>query len=192
MLQIQTFIFSLMMLLANSMFAQNTRIVEVDKDDSSLYLEFIEKELIILKVDGVTIPKSEYSKHAALIEKYKRDQPESKSKQLLRQAEENKEKYDRQRAYDIAHDISRDSNDDLAKLFENILNKEDILFNPKKYTLRLTNDKLMVNGNKMPKGLKNKLKNIAFDITEATEKYGFTIKIKTRYGSRSISVSIEN
>jgi len=172
--------------------AQSVREIEIENDDTSLYLKFEDGEVTSMKIDGKTIPSSQYSQYQDIIDKHINKNSESRADKIVREAKAKKRAYQKQREYDERHDVSRDENDDLAKAFEAILSEKDILFDKRKYNLRLTNDLLRVNGNRMPSSLKEQLDDVAFEITEVKPSDDYTIKIKVRKGSRSISVGIEN
>ena len=183
---------SLLLLAFNTFFAQNTITIEVENEDTDLVLEYEDGDLVLLKIDGEVIPKKDYNKHQELIDSYRNRSAKSSSQRAYEKAAKRKEIYLKQREYDKAHDVSRDSNDDLAKQFEAILNKEDLLFDPAAYTLNLSKKMLKINGNKMPQSLKNELSKVAFDIVDINESDNYIIKIKVKKGSRSISVNVEN
>ena len=155
--------------------AQTARTVTVHEEESSLYLKYLDGKPVTLEIDGITIPKSAYSRYQNLIDHYLAERIPDIAETQTEETEP----------------LQTTNNDRLALAFETALSKEDIPFDANDYKLKLTNTKLIINGDIMEDKMRTDLTKIAYGMKRLEKSDKFSIKISKSKNSKSISISSE-
>jgi len=166
--------FLLSVIVSLSSFGQTSvREIKINDDDGSLHLKFKNDKVIKLRIDGRTISPSDYKNHQALIDEH-REKSEDQSETNREPANEKKD------MQEVLEDNLRD-----------YLSDNDIL-NSYVYDLKLTSQKVVLNGKRLSEGVLDN----CLDIFEDTAGYSLTkgscFEVKITSKSKSISLSIED
>lgn len=147
----------------------SSHVISVENDGESIHIEFKEGKVVVLKIDGETIPQSEYSKHQKLIDKY---QKRSKSGR---------------------HPEEMDKHQDVQSVLIEKMNKYLVSnenMNTKIYEYKLTAKYLKLNGKKLSTERHDDCKEIFEDTTGKTLTDGSSFHVDIAPGSRSVSLNI--
>jgi len=152
--------------------SNSTHVISIHSDDEDIHIEYEGGEVTVLKVDGVTINKSDYPSYQHLFDKYK----------------------DRSKTGHYTTDDSNDRNDMQSILLEKlkVYLSEDENFNNDNFEFKLTSKSMYVNGKKLSK---SKLAD-CLEIFDETAGYSLTkgsyFKVDIAPDSKSVSLSLEN
>lgn len=161
----------LALFVSSSVYSQ-THVISIHNDDEDIHLEYEDGEVSVLKIDGVTIPKSNYRNYQHIFNKYK----------------------DQSKSGHYATDGTNDRNEMQHILLEKLKDylSKDENFNRKNLELKLTSKKIFVNGKQLNK---SKLKD-CLAIFEETAGYelskGSYFKVDISPDSKSISLSLDH
>ena len=167
---ILTFILALFASFSIHSQSNSTHVISIHNDDEDIHIEYTDGEVSVLKIDGVTISKSDYPDYQHLLNKHKK----------------------RSKSGHYTTDDSNKRNDMQSILLEKIIAylSEDDNFNRNNFEFKLTSKKMYVNGKKLSK---SKLID-CLEIFDETAGYslsrGSYFKVDIAPGTRSVSLSI--
>lgn len=164
-----TFIFAFVISLSIHGQSNSNHVISINNDDGSFHIEYEDEEVVVLKVDGMTIKKRDYDDYQHIIDKYKQRSHHNTSKS----------------------GVYNDTQTILHNKISNYLSKNESM-SDSKYEFKLTTKYLKLNGSKLSKERLQDCLGIFENTTGYPMTRGSYFHVDISPGSRSVSLSIND